>query len=341
MFDANSIKANAIIDGNDIAAFYNVNANLINSVSRIYPMLINPYYFSLIKKANDPIWRQAVPNIKELLDDLPDDPLHEEENSPVTSIIHRYRNRVVLLVTNKCAMYCRFCTRKRRFNTNVTMRQVDKGLNYIMRHKSVKEVIISGGDPLMLCNENLKHILQKLESIEHINLIRIGTRMPVTFPMRIDDDLIKLLKINKTIVVNTHFNHPTEITELSTKACNMFVENGIPVFNQTVLLKGVNDNYYTLKKLFERLIAIKVKPYYLFMTDLVAGNSHFRVPFKKAYEIINKLDANLGGLAVPKLMIDLPDGGGKIEIAPNMVVNFSENGVILKNYDGKIFIYPE
>ncbi|MFX1294293.1 MAG: KamA family radical SAM protein [Promethearchaeota archaeon] len=315
----------------------------ICSVIKQYPMRINPYYLSLIKDKNDPIWKQCIPDINELVDiEGLEDPLCEERDSPCPGLTHRYPDRVLLLISSQCAMYCRFCTRKRKVGTEkltISMNQILKGIEYIAEHVEVRDVILSGGDPFLLSTSKLEYILFKLREISHLEIIRIGTRTPCTLPQRISKNLCKMLKKYHPIYINTHFNHPSEITHESRKACSMLADAGIPLGNQSVLLKGVNENPSTFKELNQKLLSMRVKPYYIFQADYVQGSNHFRTPIKTGLKIIERLRGHTSGLAVPHFVIDVPGGGGKIAIIPDPIVELTHEKILLKNYEGKIFEY--
>jgi len=318
-------------------------------VASLYPMRVNPYYLSLIKKKGDPVWKQCIPDEKELHDQegLPD-PLEEEHQSPVPGLVHRYPDRVLFLVSNQCSMYCRFCTRKRRVghpDMEIPTQQIMKGIEYIKHHKEVRDVIISGGDPLMLTDEKLEFILKNLRAIKHVEIIRIGTRMPCALPQRITKKLCKMLKKYHPLYINTHFNHPQEITPESMKACQMLADAGIPLGNQSVLLKGVNDDPKVMKELVQKLLLMRVKPYYIYQADLVKGTNHFRTDVSKGLEIIHSLRGFTTGMAVPHYVIDAPGGGGKIPLLPKYYLGEKKdrNGkrkILLRNYEGKLYEYP-
>ncbi len=311
-------------------------------------MAITPYYLSLInpEDSDDPIRKQSVPTVHEndyVLTDN-DDPLNEDGSMPVQGVVHRYPDRVLLLLTDRCAMYCRHCTRRRfagQKDTNLSMAQFDKGLKYISAHKEIRDVILSGGDPFMLSTKRLEIILRKLKEIKHIEIIRIGTRVPVVLPQRIDDELVQMLKKYHPIWINTHVNHPNEITEESSQACARLADAGIPLGNQTVLLRGVNDCVHVMKKLVRKLLSIRVRPYYIYQCDLVGGIEHFRTPVSSGIEIIEGLRGHTSGMAVPTFVIDAPGGGGKIPLMPNYVISRSSNKIIMRNYQGKLFEYEE
>jgi lysine 2,3-aminomutase len=313
------------------------------SVIQKYPMRINPYYLSLIRHRGDPIWKQCIPDINELMDiEGLEDPLCEERDSPCPGLTHRYPDRVLLLISSQCAMYCRFCTRKRKVGTEklkISMNQILKGIDYIADHPEVRDVILSGGDPFLLSEEKLEYILQCLREIPHLEIIRIGTRTPCTLPQRITESLCNMLKKYHPLFINTHFNHPLEITEESRKACSMLANAGIPLGNQSVLLKGVNDDPEVFKKLNQQLLTMRVKPYYIFQADYIQGSNHFRTPIESGLDIIQNLRGHTSGLAVPHFVIDVPGGGGKIAIIPNPIVELTSERILLKNFQGNIFEY--
>ncbi|MBI3893570.1 MAG: KamA family radical SAM protein, partial [Candidatus Wallbacteria bacterium] len=314
----------------------------IDKVTKAYPARINPYYLSLIKQEGDAIWKMSVPEMIEIEDNSGlDDPLSEEANSPVPGLTHRYPDRVLFYVTSVCAMYCRFCTRKRKVGHEpVKRKEIEAGIQYIRAHPEIRDIVISGGDPLMLTDQPLEWILKSLREIPHIEILRIGTRMPVVLPQRVTENLCNILKKYHPLFVNTHFNHPAEITAESRKACEMLVNAGIPVGNQAVLLKGVNDSPKVLKDLFQKLLTMRVRPYYLYQADIVNGANHFRTTVEKGIEVIGALRGHTSGLAVPQYVIDAPGGGGKIPILPEYVVKRTRDEVVLRNYAGKEYKYP-
>ena len=317
----------------------------ISEVIKTYPMAINPYYLSLIKEKNDAVYRQCIPSAHELKDNLSEDPLAEEKNSPVPGLVHRYPDRVLFTVSNKCAMYCRFCTRKRKVGREkmiITKKQILAGIDYIEDHPEIRDVILSGGDPLMLEDNELEWILKKLREIKHVEIIRIGTRIPCSLPQRVTSELCNMLKKYHPIYVNTHFNHPGEITEESKNACSMLADAGIPLGNQSVLLKGINDDPAIMKKLVQKLLTIRVKPYYIYQADLVKGTNHFRTKVSKGIEIIKSLRGFTSGLAVPHYVIDSPDGGGKIPILPAYLKKYRWGKLTLNNYkdEKRVYIDP-
>ena len=313
-----------------------------------FRMAITPYYAALMDKEdqNCPVRMQAVPAIAELFDgpgDL-DDPLHEDVDSPVPGLTHRYPDRVLFLISNVCSMYCRHCTRRRVVgfeDSDFSKANVDEAIEYIRNTPEVRDIVVSGGDPLVLSDDKLEYVLKKLREIDHVEIIRIGSRMPVVLPQRITDDLVTMLKKYHPIYVNTHFNHAKEITAESKAACEKLANNGIPVGNQSVLLKGLNDNPQTMKELVQKLLMIRVKPYYIYQCDLSKGISHFRTPVSRGIEIIENLRGHTSGLAVPTFVVDAPGGGGKIPVMPNYLISQSHKYSILRNYEGVITTYTE
>ena len=311
-------------------------------------MAITPYYLSLIDLDNpyDPIRRQAIPTAAELHQASADllDPLHEDTDSPVPGLTHRYPDRVLLLTTDQCSMYCRHCTRRRfagQTDASCSTDQIDKCIEYVRDHTEVRDVLLSGGDVLMLSDEKLEYIIAKLRSIEHVEIIRLGSRTPVVCPQRITPELCNMLKKYHPIWLNTHFNHPQEVTEESKKACAMLADAGIPLGNQSVLLAGVNDCVHVMKKLVHELVKMRVRPYYIYQCDLSMGLEHFRTPVSKGIEIIEALRGHTSGYAVPTFVVDAPGGGGKTPVMPNYVISQTPHKVILRNFEGVITTYTE
>ncbi|OEU50289.1 MAG: lysine 2,3-aminomutase, partial [Desulfuromonadales bacterium C00003096] len=312
-----------------------------------FPLAITPYYLSLINREefrNDPIFKQAFPSPAELILDRQDmiDPLAEDKDSPVPGITHRYPDRVLFHISNVCAMYCRHCTRKRKVGDTDSIpgrAVIDKGLDYLRRTPEVRDVLLSGGDPLMLSDEYLDWILGELRKIPHIQIIRIGSRMPVVLPYRITDELVAVLKKHQPVWFNTHFNHPREITTSARESLAKLADAGIPLGNQTVLLAGVNDCPRIIKSLVHKLVENRVRPYYLYQCDLSEGLSHFRTPVGKGVEIMESLIGHTSGFAVPTYVIDAPGGGGKIPVTPNYLISLSTNKVVLRNFEGVITTY--
>lgn len=322
---------------------------LIEQTVAKFPLSITPYYLSLIDTTdykNDPFFLQSFPSPSELIVEKYDmiDPLSEDRDSPVTGIIHRYPDRVLFHISNICSMYCRHCTRKRKVGDIDSIPGKDdiaKGIEYIRNTPVVRDVLLSGGDPLMLSDNYLDWILTELQKIPHVEVIRIGTRMPVVLPYRITNELVAMLKKHHPLWINTHFNHPRAITDSSIEAIRKLADAGIPLGNQTVLLAGVNDCPRIMKRLVHRLVRNRVRPYYLYQCDLSEGLSHFRTPVGKGIEIMESLIGHTSGFAVPTYVIDAPGGGGKIPVMPNYLISWSTNKVVLRNYEGVITTYKE
>ncbi|MFZ5945526.1 MAG: lysine 2,3-aminomutase [Bacillota bacterium] len=322
-------------------------AEIKNAINK-FPMSITPYYASLID-FNDPacpIGLQAIPSEKELIEEEFEmaDPLAEDKDSPVPGITHRYPNRVLFYVISECSMYCRHCTRKRKVGENCqgfSSTQWEKGLEYIKNTPEIRDVLISGGDPLLLSDGNLEFLLKELNSIAHVEVVRIGTRVPVVMPQRITNELIDMLKKYQPLWLNTHFNHPREITSESRKALRKLANCGIPLGNQSVLLRGVNDCSIIMKQLVHKLVKNRVRPYYIYQCDLSKGLSHFRTSVSKGLEIMEHLRGHTSGFAVPTYVVDAPGGGGKIPVMPNYLLSLQENKVILRNFEGVIASYQE
>ncbi len=313
-----------------------------------FTMEITPYYAALMDREDPdcPVRMQSVPRLAELHDDPSDlsDPLHEDVDSPVPGLTHRYPDRVLLLVTNICSMNCRHCTRRRLVGDNdmdMPDDNVAKAIEYIKKTKTVRDVLISGGDPLVLSDERLESIISRLRAIEHVEIIRIGTRTPVVMPQRITDSLVDMLKKYHPIFVNTHFNHAKEITAEAKEACAKLANAGVQLGNQSVLLRGINDQTEVMKQLVHKLLTIRVRPYYIYQCDLSLGISHFRTTVSKGIEIIEGLRGHTTGLAVPTFVVDAPGGGGKIPVMPNYLITRGENKVVLRNYEGVITTYTE
>ncbi|MBI4267158.1 MAG: KamA family radical SAM protein [Chloroflexi bacterium] len=315
-------------------------------VTTKYPLSITPYYLSLINPhdPNDPIRKEAIPSFAEIaLSGVGmEDPLAEGSHAVVPGLVHRYPDRALMVLTNMCPMLCRHCTRKREWRNGPWVRtraQIEAILTYIRGHKTLRDVIISGGDPLTLSTRHLEYVISRLRQIEHVEIIRIGSRYPVVLPQRIDDELCAMLSKYGPIWLNTHFNHYREITPESAAACDRLLRCGVPVNNQTVLLRGVNDTLEVQKKLCHNLLKIKVRPYYLFQCDEVQGTEHLRTPAETGIKIMEGLRGHTSGLAIPTFVIDLSHGGGKIPLQPNYVLEQSEEELLLKNYEGKVFRY--
>jgi len=311
-------------------------------------MAVTPYYLSLIDLNDpyDPIRKQAIPTEKELYfapyEDA--DPLAEDEFSPVLGLTHRYPDRVLLLVTDQCAMYCRHCTRRRfagQHDDQVSRGQIEKGIEYIRNHTEVRDVLVSGGDPLMLSNDELEYVFSSLRQIEHVEIIRFGSRTPVVCPQRVTPELCNMIKKYHPIWCNVQFNHPNELTHEAVKACGMLADAGIPLGNQSVLLTGVNDCVYVMKDLVNGLVRARVRPYYIYNCDPSLGLSHFRTPVSKGIEIMEALRGHTTGFCVPTFVVDAPGGGGKTPVTPNYVISQTPRKVVLRNFEGVLTTYTE
>ena len=337
----------------DLAQKFNLEENKLKRICAQYPALINLYYLSLIQTKGDPIYQQCVPDEQEILDKFGEtDPLHEEperqaRNNVPPLLTHRYPDRVLFLVSNQCAMYCRFCTRKRKVGDPTkqpTWTKIKQALEYIVAHTEIRDVILSGGDPLLLDDLYLEKIIKGVYEIiktRKNGIIRIGTRVPCVLPQRITPELCARLKKYHPLYINTHFNHPREITPESQIACHRLADAGIPIGCQTVLLKGINDSPMIMKELMQGLINMRVRPYYLYQADPVKGTNHFRTKVAKGLEIYKALRGYTSGLCVPNFVIDAPGGGGKIPLLPEYVKKITKDQVILKNYENKLFEYPQ
>ncbi|MGL4421079.1 MAG: KamA family radical SAM protein [Gemmataceae bacterium] len=319
----------------------------IGTLEGDYKIAIPPYYFSLIDPTNpaDPIRLQSVPSPLELESGFElEDPLEEDKDSPVPGLTHRYPDRVLMVTTPNCSMYCRYCTRKRATLTRGGWEGINKDdermIEYIASHPEVRDVIVSGGDPLTLPLGKLRYYLENLKAIPHVDVIRIGTRVPVTLPQRLyDQELLDLLASTEKVYIQTHFNHPREITPEAARVCKSLLRHGMPINNHAVLLKGVNDDLGTIRALLRGLLRIKVRPYYLFHCDPVTGAGHFRTSVWKGLEIMEGLRGHMSGIGIPTYVVDSPHGGGKIPLMPNYMVSMSDDAVILRNYEGMIVRY--
>lgn len=313
-----------------------------------FRMAITPYWLSLMDPQDPhcPIRRQAIPSQAELHQASSDmrDPLHEDVDSPVPHLTHRYPDRVLFLITDQCAMYCRHCTRRRMAGATddaVPQEGIDRAIAYIERTKQVRDVLLSGGDALLISDDRLERIISRLRAIDHVEIIRLGTRAPVVMPQRVTDDLCMMLKRYHPLWVNVQFNHPKEITPASTAACARLADAGIPLGNQSVLLRGINDSPAVMRRLVHELLKIRVRPYYLYQCDLSQGIEHFRTSVGKGLEIIESLRGHTSGLAVPTYVLDAPGGGGKVPLAPQYLMLRTEGKVVVRNYEGVISVYTE
>jgi lysine 2,3-aminomutase len=319
----------------------------INNLKGRLPMRITPYFASLIYDTgySHPLRRNVIPVVEELIQHRNEqsDPLHEKSYSPVKGIVHRYPDRVLFTVTQVCSSYCRYCTRSHSVGKldKLGRNDFEKAFEYIESHKEVRDVLVSGGDPLTLTDEILEYILSNIRKIEHVEIIRIGTRVPVVLPMRITDKLVNMLKKYQPLFISLHFSHPSEVTEESAKACTRLADGGFPLGSQTVLLKGINDNVPVMKELFHKLLKMRVRPYYLYQCDLIPGSGHFRTTVRKGLEIIKGLRGFTSGYAIPTFVIDAPGGGGKIPLLPDYMVEHNSEKIVLRNYKGVLCEYPE
>lgn len=313
-----------------------------------FRMAITPYYLSLIDldAPQDPIRKQAIPTEAELFfaPEESADSLHEDTDSPVKGLTHRYPDRVLFLITDRCAAYCRHCTRRRmvgQTDNAMPRSQIDACIEYIRQHPEVRDVLVSGGDVFMQSDDMLEYVISNLRAIEHVEIIRLGTRTPVVMPQRITQELCNMLKKYHPVWVNVHFNHPNEITPEAAAACAKLADAGIPLGNQSVLLAGVNDCVHVMTKLVNELVKIRVRPYYIYACDLSLGLSHFRTPVSKGIEIIEGLRGHTSGYCVPTFVVDAPGGGGKIPVMPNYVLSQTPRKVVLRNFEGVITTYTE
>ena len=313
-----------------------------------FRMSITPYYASLMDPEDPscPIRMQAVPSIKETCVQPWEkrDPLSEEIDSPVPNIVHRYPDRALFLVTHQCAMYCRHCFRKRLVGEEdfiISEAEKQKAIDYIAKTPQIRDVLVSGGDPLSMGDAELEDIIARLRAVPHVEVIRIGTRMPVVLPMRITPSLLGMLKKYHPVWINTHFNHPRELTEQSCRACADIADAGIPLGNQTVLLRNINDNIETMKELLLKMVKARVRPYYLYQCDLFEGGDHFRTRVETGIEIIRNLTGRISGYAIPRFIIDAPNGVGKVPVNPDFVVSLDDKKIEIRNYENKVYSYPQ
>jgi len=311
-------------------------------------MAITPHYAGLMDKNDSecPLRRQAIPSMEEFKTGANElqDPCGEEHDTVAPGLVHRYPDRVLLLVTDACAMYCRHCTRRRivgASESTLAEEQLEQALDYIRQHKKVRDVLISGGDAFLLTDDRLDNLLGRLRAINHVEIIRIGTRVPVTLPQRITPELIAVLRKYHPLYISIHFNHAREISPETRDACRLLADAGIPLGSQTVLLKGINDRPGVMMRLVQALLKIRVRPYYLYQCDLAAGTEHLRTPVSAGIKIIQALRGHTTGYAVPTFVIDAPGGGGKVPVNPDYVLSRSRKSVIIRNYQGKVFVYPE
>lgn len=323
-------------------------ANAVKKHRGALPVGITPYYASLLdrQRADTPLRKTMIPTMEEF-DRAPgerDDPLGEEDHMPVPGLVHTYPDKVLFLVTDFCATYCRYCTRSRMVGGGEFLpdrRMWREALDYIRKNPQVRDVLLSGGDPLVLSDERLGWLLDELYAIEHVELIRIGTKIPAVLPQRVTPELVAMLRRYQPLWVSIHFTHPDELTAECRLACDRLADAGIPMASQTVLLAGVNDDLNTMKSLMQGLLRFRVKPYYLHQCDPVNGSAHFKTRVEAGWEIIRGLHGHTTGYAVPHYMVDAPGGGGKVPLAPNYLVNRSDGDLVLRSYDGRTYRYPE
>lgn len=312
----------------------------IMDVAEKFPYRVSRYYAGLIDYPFDPIWMQSVPTPDELKDDFQQpDPLDEERLSPVPGLIHRYPDRAVIIASNNCAMYCRFCMRKRQIGHSSSLCDLDACIDYISQTDSIRDVLVSGGDPLLLDIDALNQMLSRIRKIKHVEILRIGSRIPVVAPSLVNDELCRMLASHHPLYLNTHFNHPYEITTESAAACGRLADAGIQLGNQTVLLNGINDNTDLLAELFSGLLRIRVKPYYLHQMDLVKGTAHFRTPLARGMEIVKSLRGRISGMAIPHFCVDLPGGRGKVSLLPEIAARLGDRKWSIVAPDGEKVLY--
>jgi len=316
--------------------------------SGLFRVDITPYFISLIDPddPNDPVRKQIIPRSDEMqaFTAMMEDSLAEDRHSPVPGLVHRYPDRVLMLVTTQCASYCRYCTRSRIVGDpgqTFSQQEFDAQIEYLKRTPQVRDVLLSGGDPLVLAPKILEKVLSRLREIPHIEIVRIGSRVPVFLPMRVTQELCDMLEKYHPLWINIHINHPNEITQELAEACDRMARAGIPLGNQSVLLAGVNDCVHIQRELVQKMTRIRVRPYYLYQCDLVEGAGHFRTPVAKGIEIIEGLRGHTSGYAVPQFIVDAPGGGGKIPVMPNYQISASDHKIILRNYEGYVTTYEE
>ncbi len=343
-----SNRLNSVHDIGQILCLTEPERKALEGTSDLFRVDITPYFISLIdsEDPNDPIRKQVIPTSAESSSfrGMMEDSLAEDRDSPVPGLTHRYPDRVLMMLTTQCATYCRYCTRSRIVgdpNQTFSRSDFEQQINYIKENPQIRDVILSGGDPLILPIRLLEEILYRLRQIEHVEIIRIGTRVPVFLPMKITGELANMLQRYHPLWMNTHVNHPYEITEEFAQAIDRLTRVGIPIGNQTVLLAGVNDCVHVQRALIHDLLRVRVRPYYLFQCDLVEGAGHFRTPVSKGIEIIEGLRGHTSGLGVPVFAIDAPGGGGKVPLMPNYLLSMSEHNVVIRNYEGYVSAYEE
>jgi lysine 2,3-aminomutase len=317
--------------------------NAFKASGKNLPFAVTPYYMELIDPDNplEPLRKTVIPRMEEFTTTAHEmvDPCGEDKNSPVPGLVHRYPDRVLFLINDTCSVYCRYCTRSRVVGSGELRPDFEHVYEYLEAHPEIRDVLISGGDPLVFSDERLERIIKRLRSIPHIEIVRLGSKIPVVMPQRITDDLVNMLKQYHPFFMSIHFLHPREITPEVIKACNKLADAGIPIFSQTVLLKGVNDDPDVIKTLMQKLLTLRVRPYYLYQCDPVQGTSHFRTSIKAGLEIMEQLRGHTTGYAVPTYVVDAPGGGGKIPVSPDYVLSEDDQKLVLRNYAGKTFEY--
>jgi len=346
VFDINLLLNDSLTSAEEISSSFDVSRLGLDRTVQRYPALINSYYRDLALDAGDPVLRQVLPDPEEISlrnEEMAEDPVGEDRYSPVPNLAHRYPDRVLFLISDRCPIYCRFCTRKRKVGRSleVTEKTIRDGIDYIIKHPRIRDVLLSGGDPLMLDEERLNQILSEIRDIPHVQIVRIGTRVPAAMPGRVSPGLATLLSGFSPLYIHTHFNHPAEITAESRHACRLLADAGIPLGNQTVLLRGINDDPDTLEKLFRELLLMRVRPYYLFQMDAVRGTRHFSTPLITGVRIMNELRRRTSPMALPEFVLDLPGGEGKAFPAETSVLSpgTPEQAVITPG--GKVVPYPD
>ena len=340
------IYNNSLTDPELIARAFDQNTDDVHAVAKRYPARINTYYLDLALGGTGVLGLQVIPTLDELStanEALPEDPVGEDDFSPVTNLSHRYQDRVLFLISDCCPIFCRFCTRKRKVGRDlkVTAGTIESGLKYISENKHIRDVLLSGGDPLMLPDDELESILSRLREIRHVEIVRIGTRVPCALPQRITAKLADILGKYQPVYVHTHFNHPEEITTLSREACRLLAEAGVPLNNQTVLLKGINNDTNTLEILFRSLLSMRVRPYYLFQVDTVKGTDHFRTDLMQGIDIMKDLNNRTSHMALPTFVCDLPEGAGKVHPCSGNIAKNPDGSYEIKTFDGNAVTYKD
>lgn len=338
------ILAESVNTPRDLAETDGLNAEMLASVCSRYPLLINPFFLKTAETAGPALLKQVIPDPLELEDTLGlADPLAEERDSPVPLLTHRYPDRVLFLVSSRCASICRFCTRKRKVGRMepIPDEAIERAVAYIHDNNHIRDVLLSGGDPLVLDDERIAWILKMVRDIPHVETIRIGTRVPCFLPQRITDGLVRILSRFQPLYLNIHFNHPAEITPEAAAACMKLADAGLPLGSQTVLLRGINDDASTLITLMRALLQIRVKPYYLLQADLTRGTDHFRTRTETGFAIMQQMRGYISGMAVPTFVMDLPGGGGKVPLLPEYIHTRDSNSITVRNYRGRTYTYPE